>query len=279
MIAAHLPLPVDPAAYTVQDGAGTVRSAGVRWRWTLAGLDDVPHAAIVALQALGDVLRAAGGAGEDLDALAAGVDDRLTALARQVGPTMPLLQAVGPNDPLVHAVESVDTLLSAAARIVAVERVEPQRGRIDQVSSSGGGVPKAAVEHADIGPSGIIGDRQRTRRHHGRPSQALCLWSTEVIEALAAEGHPIGPGAAGENLTLSGLDWSALRPGVRIRLGADAVAEVTGWAEPCTKIAACFTAGAFGRIDPSRHPGWSRAYAAIVAGGTVAAGDEVRLLP
>ena len=180
---------------------------------------------------------------------------------------------------MAHAVESVDALLSAAARIVAVERVEPQWGRIDRVNSSTGGVPKVEVPQGDVDASGLVGDRQRTRRHHGRPSQALSLWSTEVIRALIAEGHPIGPGAAGENLTLSGLDWSELRPGVRIALGDDVVAELTGWAEPCTNIAHCFAAGSFRRIDPALHPGWSRAYAAVVAGGAMAAGDEVRVLP
>ena len=40
------------------------------------------------------------------------------------------------------------------------------------------------VDGIDISWSGPVGDRQRTRQHHGRPFQAVCLWSTEVIEAL-----------------------------------------------------------------------------------------------
>jgi MOSC domain-containing protein YiiM len=103
-----------------------------------------------------------------------------------------------------------------------------------------------------------------------------------VIEALAAEGHPVAPGGAGENLTLAGLDWSALRPGVRVVLGAgrDApVAEITGWAEPCSTIAANFSGRDFRRIDHTLHPGWSRAYAAVVGVGVVRSGDGVRVLP
>lgn len=60
----------------------------------------------------------------------------------------------------------------------------------------------------------------------GRPAlhrhawQALCLWSAEVIDELRAEGHQLAPGNAGENLTLSGLDWGARRPGTRVRAGS-----------------------------------------------------------
>ena len=70
-----------------------------------------------------------------------------------------------------------------------------------------------------------VGDDHRTRRrgltgkhdrlHHGRPLQAVCLWSQDVIDALRDEGHPIRAGAAGENLTVSGIDWDTIRPGVR----------------------------------------------------------------
>jgi MOSC domain-containing protein YiiM len=100
-----------------------------------------------------------------------------------------------------------------------------------------------------------------------------------VLDALVAERHPIGPGAAGENLLLSDLEWSALRPGVRLAIGGAAVVELTGWADPCTQIAGCFTDRSFERIDHARHPGWSRAYASVVCPGPVEPGDGVRVLP
>lgn len=280
--AAFLPLPIDPARYTVQDGAGTVRSAVPRWRLVLADLDDVPHAAVVALDGLADALRSAGGVGDTIDDLAGTVNARLVELERRVGAATPLLDALDPADALVTAVESVDRLLSAAGRSIALDRLEPAVGVLTSVNVSGGGVPKRATGEAVVGPSGLEGDASRVRRHHGRPSQALSLWSTEVIESLAAEGHPVAPGGAGENLTLAGLDWSALRPGVRLVLGEsrDApVAEITGWAEPCSTIAANFARRDFRRIDHGLHPGWSRAYAAVVGGGVVRSGDGVRVLP
>ena len=93
--------------------------------------------------------------------------------------------------------------------------------------ASNGGVPKQALLRASIGRRGLEEDRQAERRLHGRPFQAVCLWSSEVIDALRSEGHPIHPGAAGENVTVSGIDWTTIRPGVRMRVG-DVLLEISG---------------------------------------------------
>ena len=153
-----------------------------------------------------------------------------------------------------------------------------QRGSVVQVSTSDGGVPKRAHDRVTIGPRGVAGDRQAERKHHGKPLQALSLWSLEVIDALRAEGHPVTPGAAGENVTVSGVDWSTIRPGVRVQVGG-ALAEISAFATPCAKNAQWFSDRDFGRIDHNRHPGWSRAYAWVLDGGDVAPGDPVIVEP
>jgi MOSC domain-containing protein YiiM len=153
-----------------------------------------------------------------------------------------------------------------------------QAGTVERINVSDGGVPKTAVDEAEVGERGLVGDRQAARQHHGRPWQALCLWSSEVIEALQREGHPIDAGSAGENLTLSGLDWSTMRPGTRLLIG-EVAAEVASWAPPCKKTAGWFVDGAFSRIDHDRHPGWARAYAWVLEPGRVRTGDEVIVEP
>lgn len=142
---------------------------------------------------------------------------------------------------------------------------------------SDGGVPKHPVEAVDVGWRGVAGDRQVARRHHGRPFQALCLWSTEVIAAFAADGHPLAPGLAGENVTITGLDWARVRPGVQLRLG-DVLAEVSSYATPCKKNAAWFTDGRFD-VMHHRHGPVSRTYATVVEPGRIAVGDPVLLEP
>ena len=153
-----------------------------------------------------------------------------------------------------------------------------QQGTLVQINSSSGGVPKTALASATIGRRGVAGDHQAERRHHGRPWQALCIWSRDVIDALDAEGHMLFPGAAGENLTVSGIDWATIRPGVRLTIGA-ALVEVSAFAAPCAKNARWFSDGKFRRIDHNLHPGTSRAYAWVLGGGTVAPGDAVLVEP
>lgn len=67
-------------------------------------------------------------------------------------------------------------------------------GRVHQINTSNGGVPKLAVDRAVIDESGVASDEHADKVHHGRPDQALCLYSLEVIETLRSEGHSIAPG-------------------------------------------------------------------------------------
>ena len=153
------------------------------------------------------------------------------------------------------------------------------RATITQINASGGGVPKRPIERAVIGTLGVEGDRQANTEHHGGPERALCLFSLERIEALQTEGHPIAPGGAGENITITGLDWDAVAPGTQLRLGDSVLIEVTGYTAPCYKIEANFSDGDFNRINQKTHPGWSRAYARVLEGGPLLPGDSVELLP
>jgi MOSC domain-containing protein YiiM len=149
-------------------------------------------------------------------------------------------------------------------------------GRITGLQRSSGGVPKRAVERATVGAAGMAGDRQANRKYHGGPDRALCLYSQERLDALAAEGHPMTRGTLGENVTIAGLPWEQVRPGARLRLGEVEV-EVTGFAAPCKKIAPGFADGAFTRIGEKVNPGWSRVYVRVLGDGELVVGDPVAL--
>jgi hypothetical protein len=181
---------------------------------------------------------------------------------------------------VAHAVHDATHHLQDAGRgLHALGAGAPtQHGSVVQCSVSGGGVPKTARDRVTVDRRGVAGDAQSDRKHHGKPLQALSLWSLEVIDALRAEGHPIRAGAAGENVTLTGIDWTTIRPGVRLTIGP-AVVEISAFATPCAKNAQWFADGEFRRIDHERNPGWSRAYAWVLRGGEVHAGDEVVVEP
>ncbi len=166
----------------------------------------------------------------------------------------------------------------ADVRRAAGDSVQRQAGAVAQLNSSDGGVPKTAVESADVGVRGVSGDRQGSRVHHGRPWQALCLWSSDVIGAFAADGHPIAPGSVGENITISGIDWSSLRGGTIIDIGS-VRCQLSAPAEPCQKNAQWFTDGDISLIDPSIHPETSRWYASVITPGSVQPGDAVVVSP
>lgn len=149
-------------------------------------------------------------------------------------------------------------------------------GRVAGLQRSPGGVPKLPVTRVAVTQEGMEGDRQRNRKHHGGPARALCCYSGELLDALAAEGHPVAPGVLGENVTIRGIDWQLIAPGVQLHLG-NVVAEVTAFAPPCATIAHAFADAAFHRIAQRLHPGWSRVYARVIAGGEIIVGDAVRV--
>ncbi|MFZ2442578.1 MAG: MOSC domain-containing protein, partial [Ilumatobacteraceae bacterium] len=154
---------------------------------------------------------------------------------------------------------------------------ERAQGRVTQLNVSRGGLPKTPVDVVEVSWRGVIGDRQGTRVHHGRPWQALCLWSNEVIDALHAQGHPIAPGLAGENITISGLPWPDVRAGVRLRVG-EVLCEVSAFALPCFQNKAWFTGGDFEAMHHERGP-VSRVYATVLEPGTIAVGQPAILEP
>lgn len=154
--------------------------------------------------------------------------------------------------------------------------VEP-RAWVFQVSSSPGGVPKLPRAFDEVAELGLASDAQRHLKVHGGPRRAVCLYGLERILALQAEGHPIYPGAVGENLTLVGLDWREVIPGRLLRIGDAIEPELRSYTVPCATIAAAFADGDSRRIDQERHPGWSRLYASVRRGGRVRPGDPVSL--
>jgi len=146
-----------------------------------------------------------------------------------------------------------------------------------QVSISAGGVPKRPVPSGRVTVEGLEGDGHRDREHHGGPERAVCLYAQELIEALQQEGHPVTPGALGENVTLAGLDWSALVPDTCLLVG-DVLLQITRYTSPCVNITKAFAGGDYARISQKRYPGWSRVYARVLKTGAIRPGDHARVL-
>ena len=239
-----------------------------------------------AVPAVGDAAADDDPARLDPDAVIADLEREASALAataaavdrpawRHVG-TLQDGGAIQAEAALFHAVHDASHHLMDVSRGLAALTAGANRptGVVQRVNASDGGVPKRSIGGADVTWSGLVGDRQAERKHHGRPFQALCLWSAEVIGELAAEGHPIDAGSAGENVTVAGLDWDELRPGLLLRIGS-VLAELSFPAVPCKKQTQWFSDGDVRRIAYERNPGWVRWYAWVRQPGRIDEGDPV----
>jgi MOSC domain-containing protein YiiM len=150
-------------------------------------------------------------------------------------------------------------------------------GRVESINTSRGGVPKASAFEALVTEHGLDGDRQRDLRIHGGIDRAVVLFSVDVIRALQQEGHPITIGSTGENITVSGVEWTTVMPGVELQMG-DVRLLITNYASPCRTVAPSFLHDDFTRISQKLHAGWSRVCARVLAGGMIRMGDPVAVV-
>lgn len=123
--------------------------------------------------------------------------------------------------------------------------------------------------------------RSRWRRDPTQPNiRQVHLLHAELLEALAAQGFLATPGLMGENITTRGVDLLALPRGAIVRLGVDAVVQITGLRNPCYQLdqlqeglmAACLEKTADGELI--RKAG---VMGVVVTGGDVRAGDPIRI--
>ena len=104
------------------------------------------------------------------------------------------------------------------------------------------------------------------------------LMHEELFDELRVAGFNLHAGAIGENVTTRGLDLLGLPTGTRLRIGAEAVIEVTGLRSPCRQIdafAPSLTAALLGRGADGHLIRKSGVMAIVIRGGDVQAGDAI----
>ena len=260
-MAQRAPVTVGNHHYTAQDARATVGCIAELWR-AHTHVSAVPEGWLAGARGfVAEMASLAGVALPPLDnldsafaALDAAVNDRYDSL----------------TDP------QVESILAAMWRFYPTMRLldHEHTGTVAHMHASKG-LPKKPVDSAVIGWSGVEGDVQSSRVHHGRPWQALCIWSTDAIDTLRAAGHPIAPGFAGENITVSGIPAGAFRPGAQFRVGS-VRGFVTDYAWPCSQNKAWFADGDFMAMCHETTD-LSRVYAMVTATGTVSVGDTFEL--
>lgn len=172
--------------------------------------------------------------------------------------------------------EQIEALLASAWRFFPTMRLlsHEHTGVVAHLHASKG-LPKKPIDTASIGWKGIDGDVQSSRVHHGRPWQALCVWSIDALDALRAQGHPIAPGFAGDNITVSGIPADAFRPGAHFRIGA-VRGFFSAYTIPCSQNNAWFQNNNIMAMSHTKGP-HSRIYAMVTRTGDIRVGDTFEL--
>ncbi|MFF8425981.1 MOSC domain-containing protein [Streptomyces sp. NPDC016566] len=100
----------------------------------------------------------------------------------------------------------------------------------------------------------------------------------ELFEEVAGNGFRVAAGELGENITTRGIDLLGLPTGALLRIGDDAVVEVTGLRNPCAQIDT-FQKGLLkevvGRGEDGRVVYKSGVMGVVKAGGVVRPGDAI----
>jgi MOSC domain-containing protein YiiM len=143
-------------------------------------------------------------------------------------------------------------------------------------------VPGLGVQ-GDAHAGATVKHRSRVRRDPTQPNlRQVHLIHAELFEELMAAGFAVWPGDLGENVTTRGLDLLALSAGTRLRLGAQAVVEITGLRNPCSQLDK-FQAGLMQAVLHKRDDGTLERKAGVmgvvVQEGEVKPGDAIEVRP
>jgi MOSC domain-containing protein YiiM len=131
----------------------------------------------------------------------------------------------------------------------------------------------------DAHAGATVKHRSRVRRDPSQPNlRQVHLLQAELFDELMARDHAVWPGDMGENITTRGIDLLALPTGTRLRLGSDAVIELTGLRNPCSQIDR-FQPGLMAAVlDRDAQGGVVRksgVMAIVIQGGEVRAGSPI----
>jgi MOSC domain-containing protein YiiM len=133
----------------------------------------------------------------------------------------------------------------------------------------------------DAHAGSTVKHRSRVARDPTQPNlRQVHLIHAELHDELLGQGFRVAPGEMGENVTTRGVDLLALPVGARLRLGDEAVVEVTGLRNPCVQLddfQPGLMAATLDRDTAGRLVRKAGVMGIVIAGGTVRPGDCIRV--
>lgn len=123
--------------------------------------------------------------------------------------------------------------------------------------------------------------RSRVKRDPDQPNlRQVHLIHGELHDELRGMGFGVHPGEMGENVTTRGVDLLGLPTGTRLRLGGEAVVEITGLRNPCVQLDRFQPGLMKACLDHDAHGGLVRkagVMGIVIAGGDVHPGDAIAI--
>ena len=164
---------------------------------------------------------------------------------------------------------------TATGRVVAVSAGTAGPLTFDGKTDRSAFVKAPLVGPVAVGPLGIEGD-EHVFAAHGGPDQALLVYSQDHYPSWRSRGYDLPEVAAfGENLTVAGLTEDLVHLGDTFQIGS-VTARVTCPRIPCYKIGYRYgDPGLPVAMQDALNPGYMLG---VVEPGTLAAGDEMRLI-
>jgi MOSC domain-containing protein YiiM len=142
--------------------------------------------------------------------------------------------------------------------------------RIVSINISDGGIPKRPIPSVALTVNGLTGDGHNHEKHNS-PIQAVCLQDIEKLQELNDAGYTLGPGDAGENLTVENLNVNSLPLGTRLKLSGGVVLEISKVRKPCYVMDAISPQLKTDAIN--RHG----MYAKVIRGGILIVGESITI--
>lgn len=131
----------------------------------------------------------------------------------------------------------------------------------------------------DAHAGATVKHRVRLRRDPESPNlRQVHLLPAELLDELNAVGFSLAPGQIGENILTRGLELIELPVGTRLRLGDDAIVEVTGLRDPCNqldKLRPGLMKAVLDRDEQGELIRKAGVMSIVVEGGNLNAGDEI----
>ncbi len=134
-----------------------------------------------------------------------------------------------------------------------------------------------------LGETGLDGDEQAERKHHGGPEKALhhypfdhyASWRGEWDAGLPGLARLDACGAFGENLSTRGMTEANVCIGDVYRIGG-AIVQISQPRQPCWKLNLRFGCDDMSRrVQHTRRTGW---YYRVLEAGEIGAGDSIERL-